>query len=380
MYRSSIARFPIGRRKAMKLVALGAAGLVAPGCVRRRWTAEFRRPLVPVQVSEERIIRRVVGLRPYRPPGFLVEAQRLGDKIIVHDYGHGGGGISLSWGTAQLAVDLVDADLRPRQAAVIGCGVVGLSTARLLQRRGWQVTIYAKDLPPNTTSNVAVGQWAPSSVFDADAATPAFIDQFTRASLLAYREFQNLIGAEYGVWWMDNYFLNNDPPGPPDPTGLRSLLPDLFPSSPALESHEHPFASPYVFRATLMFIAPATYLNALSRDARIAGAKVVVREFIDPQQLLELTEPVVMNCTGLGSHALFGDEILTPAKGQLTVLQPQPEVDYAVVGNGVGMFPRPDGILLAGTFERGDWSLGVDHDAERRILDANRRLFKEMRR
>ena len=273
----------IGRRQAMKLAALGAASMLAPGCVRRRWAADFRRPLVPVQVSEERIIRRVVGLRPYRPPGFLVEAERLGDRLIVHDYGHGGGGISLSWGTAQLAVELAEADVRagPKRAAVIGCGVVGLSTARLLQRRGWQVTIYAKDLPPNTTSNVAVGQWSPSSVFDADEVTPAFIDQFTRATRLAYREFQNLVGAEYGVRWMDNYFLNDEPPGPPDSTGLRSLLPDLFPSSPALEAHEHPFASPYVFRATLMFITPATYLNALLRDARIAGADVVVRKFIE---------------------------------------------------------------------------------------------------
>ena len=84
-------------------------------------------------------------------------------------------------------VNALQSDVRsgPRRAAIIGCGVVGLSTARLLQRRGWQVTIYARDLPPNTTSNVAIGQWAPSSVFEEDALAPGFIDQFKRASLLA---------------------------------------------------------------------------------------------------------------------------------------------------------------------------------------------------
>ena len=42
---------------------------------------------------------------------------------------------------------------RPTRFAVLGCGVSGLSTARLLQRRFQNgpgtVTIYAKDLPPD---------------------------------------------------------------------------------------------------------------------------------------------------------------------------------------------------------------------------------------
>ena len=335
----------IDRRAALKLAALGAAGLLAPGCVRPRRSTEFRQPLVPVQVSQGRIIRRVVGLRPYRPAGFLVGTERLGDKLIVHDYGHGGGGISLSSGTAQLAVELAAADVRagPRRAAV-------------------------------------VGQWAPSSVFDPDTVTPAFLDQFTKASQLAYREFQNLVGTEYSVRWLDHYFLENDPPEPPGPMALSSLLPNVFSSFTALEPHEHPFAAPYCSRVTLMLVEPATYLNALLRDARIAGATVVVHEFADRQEVAALAEPVIMNCTGLGARGLFGDEALIPAKGQLTVLQPQPEVNYAALGNGVAMFSRTDGILLAGTFEPGDWSLEVDLDAEQRILDGNRRLFEGIRR
>jgi glycine/D-amino acid oxidase-like deaminating enzyme len=74
----------------------------------------------------------VVGLRPFRRPGFRVEAETLGDTLIVHNYGHGGGGITLSWGTSKLAVDL-GAQGRSGSAAVIGCGAVGLATARLLQ-------------------------------------------------------------------------------------------------------------------------------------------------------------------------------------------------------------------------------------------------------
>jgi hypothetical protein len=46
------------------------------------------RRFAPVKVSRERIIREVVGLRPYRPEGFVVDAERVGDKLLIHNYGH----------------------------------------------------------------------------------------------------------------------------------------------------------------------------------------------------------------------------------------------------------------------------------------------------
>jgi glycine/D-amino acid oxidase-like deaminating enzyme len=101
--------------------------------------------LPPVHVSADREIRTVVGLRPYRPSGFVVRAEKLDDTLVIHNYGHGGGGITLSWGTAKLAVDLgLAGHVGP--VAVLGCGAVGLATARLLQEAGATVTIYAKDL------------------------------------------------------------------------------------------------------------------------------------------------------------------------------------------------------------------------------------------
>src|SRR5207244_4936570 len=63
-------------------------------------------PLAPVQVDASRVIRTVAGLRPYRRAGFVVRAEPLGDKMLVHNYGHGGAGITLSWGSSKLATDL----------------------------------------------------------------------------------------------------------------------------------------------------------------------------------------------------------------------------------------------------------------------------------
>src|SRR6188474_2305548 len=68
--------------------------------------AEQKRYFAPVKVERSRLIRTVVGLRPYRPQGFVVEATKLGNKFLVHNYGHGGAGVTLSWGTSSLALDL----------------------------------------------------------------------------------------------------------------------------------------------------------------------------------------------------------------------------------------------------------------------------------
>src|SRR5215472_13987487 len=80
--------------------------------------------LAPVRVSPDREIRTIAGLRPYRPSGFVVKAEKIGDTLVIHNYGHGGAGITLSWGTARLAVDLVPSDYRGT-VAVLGCGAVG---------------------------------------------------------------------------------------------------------------------------------------------------------------------------------------------------------------------------------------------------------------
>src|SRR5260370_22202208 len=59
--------------------------------------------LPPVKASWDRVIRTTVGLRPHRDAGFVLKADKLDDKLLVHNYGHGGAGISLAWGTGLLA-------------------------------------------------------------------------------------------------------------------------------------------------------------------------------------------------------------------------------------------------------------------------------------
>jgi glycine/D-amino acid oxidase-like deaminating enzyme len=125
-----------------------------------------------------------------------------------------------------------------------------------------------------------------------------------------------------------------------------------------------------------MLVEPFIYLDALLQDFQLAGGRVVVREFLAAEEIMALSAPVVVNCTGLGAKALFADDELIPVKGQLCVLVPQPEVDYVVsTTDGLYMMPRQDGIVLGGTHERGVWDLAVSQAATERILAGHTRLF-----
>jgi D-amino-acid oxidase len=368
-----------------------SAGLVLPGCAARMDGARRRRAvaLVPPDVSFDRIIRTTVGLRPFRESGFVVRAERLDDRMLIHNYGHGGAGMSLSWGTAHLVADLA-LDHTDRRAAVIGCGVVGLTTARLLQRRGFDVTIYAMALPPETTSNMSWASFTPlSGAVSAERRTPEWDAQFRSAAERAYRELQLLAGRHYGVSWIDDYAPTNSigtggtgtsvDAGRSQAEGATSATP-LLPGSVALgrailQPGEHPFPTRYAIRRPTLRFEPSSYLDALLRDVMAFRGRIVVRRFDAPRDLMTLTESLIVNCTGLGAKRLFADEELTPVKGQLVVLVPQPEVTYTAGG----MMPRADGIVLGHTMERGVWTLDVNETERTRVVERHMRTFGAMR-
>lgn len=196
----------IDRRSILKLGALALAGSTTafgPTASAERFAVQTESFKLPkVKVADNLIARQVAGLRPFRPSGFVVKKEILDDKTIIHDYGHGGCGVTLSWGTANMALQLA-LETEHRTAAVLGCGAVGLATARLLQDHGFDVTIYAQDLPPNTTSNVAGAMFGVTSLVDDAHHTPEIASQIQEAVRFAYRYFQYLVGDRYGVHWND---------------------------------------------------------------------------------------------------------------------------------------------------------------------------------
>jgi D-amino-acid oxidase len=348
----------------------GSAALLSGCATVGTRTADDCTPLAPVDADPSRLIRSVAGLRPYRREGFVVRAEALGDKRLVHNYGHGGGGITLSWGSSKLAAE-IGLQGHSGPVAVLGSGVMGLSTARLVQEAGYPLTIYAAALPPDTTSNIAGGQFHPFAVFRESAVTPAFKAQFTRALDYSWRRFQIMVGDDYGIRWLPTYVETDSPEA--------KLLETFPPVDRMLRLAEHPFPLASVLRYDTLYVETGRYLRQMIRDVQIAGGKIEVRRFATPADIAALPEALVFNCTGLGSRELFGDQILQPVRGQLAILEPQPEVRYAYTGSSGYMFPRADGIVLGGTFEQDVWDPTPQPATIQRIIADHRRFFSGFR-
>jgi D-amino-acid oxidase len=350
-------------------VATGSAALLS-GCATIGPRREACSALPPVNVDTSRIIRTMAGLRPYRSAGFVVRREPLGDKVLVHNYGHGGAGITLSWGSSRLATNLgLQAHSGP--VAVIGAGVMGLTAARLVQEAGFPVTLYTAALPPETTSNVAGGQISPFGHFSEDAVTPEWRAQFAAAMAYSWSRFQIMAGDRYGIRWLPTYEESHRT----EPTASESFMPDWR----VLSQADHPFPVDPVVHYRTMYVETPRFLRQLTADVLTAGGKIRLRRFASPDELATLPETLIFNCTGIGARDLFGDMELHPVRGQLAVLAPQPDVLYAAAGSWGYMFPRLDGILLGGTFERDVWDTTPDPAAIARIVSSHKGFFEALR-
>jgi D-amino-acid oxidase len=140
----------------------------------------------------------VAGIRPVRATTFRLEPENVGSKFVVHNYGHGGAGITMSWGCADEVRKIVSqqAGAARGPVAVLGGGVMGLTAATLLVESGFTVAIYASSLW-STTSDVAGGQWQPSFVnYDTSVPGTQRFENILRASFTMHCA---RIGQGYGV-------------------------------------------------------------------------------------------------------------------------------------------------------------------------------------
>ncbi len=361
-----MAKRDLDRRRLLQAsLALGGLGLA--GCATQPRAQEPRigglsaqdivPRLAPVRAHADRLFDITVCLRPFRAQGPRIEAEMIGDALVVHNYGHGGSGWSLSWGSANLAMQkaLVNS---PSQVAVIGCGAIGLTSAIMAQRAGAQVTIYARDLLPQTRSARATGSWTPDSrIALKDAAGPGFgavWEQMARYSFKTYRQYLGLPGTP--VEFTDRYALADEPfeqlheeSEKLDTLGFGNYsdrIRDLTPRPQELPPGATPFPVKYVRRSQSMQFNVADYAHTLMTDFFTAGGKFVRRQFHEPNELAQLKEKVVINCPGYAAREWWKDNSITPVRGQIAWLIPQPEVNYGFNYKNISILSRRDGIVV----------------------------------
>jgi hypothetical protein len=251
--------------------------------------------------------------------------------------------------------------------AVLGAGVIGLTTAVLLKERGYDVALFAAAFPPNTTSDVAGGQWAPASV-QHNNKTKA---QFERILTKAYQVHHSK-GAAYGVSPRPNYATTRLPSFADVPTSIV----------PPPEKLAHlPFArlrSPGYKYSTLLVEPPILLPRLIADLEQPPKVPKTEKTFASMTQVLsdpELTQRVIVNCTGLGAKILCGDKKVYPVKGQLVMLPAQPQLKYLFASPGY-LFPRQDAVVVGGSEETDFVDDKPDLKRCRIILNIVRRAFE----
>ena len=271
----------MNRRGVVQAAGMGLLGLALPQRSLARAAFAPIPALIPINARADRIFRVTVCLRPFRAAGPRIESERIANKLVIHHYGHGGSGWSLSWGSAMEAVPLA-LQAGAREVAVIGAGAIGLTTALTAQRMGLEVTIYAQDRFPDVRSARATGTWSPDSRIamqkSVDAGFAARWERMARRSFAAYQSFLGRAGDP--VEFLDRYSLFDVPP----PAHVDELVPlpgggsdsfvfygdqlrDITPRNELLTADQHPFAAPFAQRTTSMSLTSPICPTSLNRTS-----------------------------------------------------------------------------------------------------------------
>ena len=195
-----------------------------------------------------------------------------------------------------------------------------------------------------------------------------------RDSWAMHRTYVGLPGQP--VFWNDNYILRDAPrpdATPQQPTSeptqpvidfahYSDRIRDLGSRSRPLEPHEHPFPVDQARLGLTMTFNVAELAARLTADFLREGGRIHQMTFNTPADLSRLSEPVVVNCTGYGARALWGDATITPVRGQISWLAPQPEIDYSLYYSGVSVVPRPDGIVVQALGGSDMYGYGIEEE------------------
>jgi D-amino-acid oxidase len=242
------------------------------------------------------------------------------------------------------------------QVTVVGAGIVGLTTALVLEEHGHDVRIVAADHGDRTTSAVAAAVWFPYR-----AGPPDKVAKWAAIT----RDWLETLAPERDacVDLLTGYEITNEPDPSPTPWWAANI--DVT-RAPAPVTH-----GPLAWKFSAPRVEPALFLPWITRRLH---AQIERRPVID---LGAEAGDVVVNCTGLAARELAPDDNLGPLLGQVVITEPggvdrnititddrDPDAIFYVI-------PRRDELVLGGCSR--PWPPGapaeIDPAITARILD-----------
>jgi D-amino-acid oxidase len=313
-------------------------------------------PLTPPKISSAHIQNKIVCVRPVRRGGLRIAAEKTDNQLIIHNYGHGGGGWTRLFGSVQEVILLLNQQLelhpvfKNRPITVVGAGCMGLLSAITLAERGCAVRIIARELE-SLTSDRAIGFWAPSHRADF---APLLLEQLARIHQASWHAYMNIARGHHHFLTSDSVMQLPVYVGPGMDMGFGPFVASQHIAPPTAVRIDFGNDKNYVMDAYNTFVVAVPNLMQQLRK-RITQLGINI-ELADVNRLDEVGSAIVINCTGLGAGKLVADGNIIPEQGHLIQLCNQPPFEqrqYAIQasvqqqGTGKRLYyaPRDEGFL-----------------------------------
>ncbi|OWA53173.1 D-aspartate oxidase [Hypsibius exemplaris] len=239
--------------------------------------------------------------------------------------------------------------------AIVGAGIIGLSTAVCLQDilPEVEVTILADKFHEETTSAVAAGLFRPDHISASDPAdVPRWIESSAKRYWSLYRSRDAHLA---GIFQISGYVFSNDDPDLPAAKQYRDFVPNYRQlSGRELDDAGGPWR--YGCYHSTVLVEPLIHMRYLRREFEKRGG-CIQRLTVEDLSVLHGQFGAVVNCSGLGARRLVGDDSMAPVRGQLLRVRAPWLKEFYMGENTTYVYPNSESVVLGGTRESGEWDV-----------------------
>lgn len=229
-----------------------------------------------------------------------------------------------------------------KKIAVIGAGISGLSTAWLLDKSLYDVTVIAAAFSPDITSNKAAAFWFPYHIRNDNRGI-----RWCRESYTAYTQFSE--NNDTGVSMQTLVKVLRKGIEDSEENWIEFLPDGICNISKGNDTDQQ---YDIVYEVTVPLIETQIFLPWLMEKLKLDGV-TFIQEKIKSLHAINHLYDFVFNCTALGSRLLCDDETIIPVRGQVGLLAPDvsPSIFYLDNETPLYIVPRKDAIIIGGTYE-----------------------------